>query len=730
MNVKQHDISDCGPACMVAILAHWGRLEPIHSLRDLSGTTLSGTSLAGLLRAAKKLECDSKAFEADLDGLRTLELPMVLHWDHRHWVVLWKIGKRGFLIGDPTEGKNVWFSAADLEAHWTGKLLWLKPSVRFERGRFVGKRGLPGLLAHLSHFRGSGGAILEVGAASLALTLLGLVSPILSQVMFDRVLTFREQMLLPSLLIAIFLLSGIQTVFEVSRGLTSSFLAMRLDYRLHLGYLDHLLHLPLRAAETRLPGDLLSRFSDLSKIRAVLLQGMVEVPSSIMALIVSVVLLVIYNPKLALVASLNIPLQLAYLLILSPRLRQISREELRKSAEVSSFVLAGIEGLPALRSARGEDWAFGKGRNLVSGLMDISWRAVSLNSWGSSIFGLLGHLGSLLTLWYGATQVLSMDLSVGQLVAANALTGNALGALSHLTGTVTAFQEGVVASDRLAEVLELPAEHSHGLDLQPLTTALEVEHVRFGFVPERPILRDVNLRLERGSYTALLGSNGSGKSTLTAMLARLLEPDSGRILWDGVPIVDANLETVRDRVFVLRQDVPVFATTLRENLTLGHEHDDARLRELLTNLDITHLERRLPEGFDTQVGGESPHRFSSGERQLIGLARALLSSADLLVLDEPSATLDVDREARVVEVLRGLTDRTVLVVTHRPALLEPADQILVLEEGVVRPRTQIEFEPEVLVPTEASAETVLERRHVQGQLAALAGALALNGVTP
>jgi ABC-type multidrug transport system fused ATPase/permease subunit len=154
------------------------------------------------------------------------------------------------------------------------------------------------------------------------------------------------------------------------------------------------------------------------------------------------------------------------------------------------------------------------------------------------------------------------------------------------------------------------------------------------------------------------------------------------------------------------------------------------LRELLADLDITHLERRLPEGFDTQVGGESPHRFSSGERQLIGLARALLSSADLLVLDEPSATLDVDREARVVEVLRGLTDRTVLVVTHRPALLEPADQVLVLEEGVVRPRTQIEFEPEVLVPTEASAETVLERRHVQGQLAALAGALALNGVTP
>ena len=737
--VQQHDISDCGPACLVAILNHWGRLEPIHALRDLSGTTLSGTSLAGLLRAAKKLECDTKALEADLEGLQSLELPVVLHWDHRHWVVLWKIdAKRArFLVGDPAEGRNVWFSQADLGSHWTGKLLWLKPSARFERGRFVGKRGLSGLLEHLSHFRGSNAALLEVGASSLALTLLGLVSPILSQVLFDRVLTFREQMLLPSLLVAIFLLSGVQTAFEVARGLTSSFLAMRLDFRLHLGYLDHLLHLPLRAAETRLPGDLLSRFSDLSKIRGVLLSAMVEVPSSLLSLILSVALLVLYNPRLALVASLNIPLQLGYLLILSPRLRALSRIELKKSAEVSSFVLAAIEGLPALRSGRAEDWAFSKGRNLISGLMDTTWRAVSLNSWGNSIFGLLGHLGSLLTLWYGATQVLSLDLSVGQLVAANALMQNALGSLSHLTSTATAFQEGIVASDRLAEVLELPAETARGLELQALETALEVQGVRFGFVPERPILRNANLRLERGSYSVLLGANGSGKSTLTAILARLLEPDSGRVLWDGVALCDANLESVRDRVFVLRQEVPVFATSLRENLTLGREIDDQTLRALLADLDITHLERRLPEGFDSNVGGESPHRFSSGERQLLGLARALLSNADLLVLDEPSATLDLEREARVVEVLLALKgSRTLLVVTHRPALLEPADQIFSLEHGEVRileaAAAGVPQEPDKpnlepghglnLDPNRISVQA----NQVKEQLAALAGAMALS----
>ncbi len=702
--IKQAEVSDCGPACLVSVLAHYGRTEPIHAIRNVVGTTLSGTNLARLFQGAQKLGCESKALEADTVGLQTLELPCILHWDNKHWVVLWKIrSKRGqsprFWVGDPADGKNKWFNQSELEAHWTGKLLWLKPSARFERGRFVGKRGVSGLLAHLSHFRGSWAVLREVGLASVVLTVLGLAAPLLSQILFDRVLTFREDQLLPYLLAGILLMSAFQTAFGSVRGYVSSHLAMRLDYRLHLGYLDHLLRLPLRQHETRLVGDLLQRFSDLSSVRTVLSDLVVSLPASGLSLVVSTALLILYNPPLALVASLNIPLQLAYLFILSPHLRENSRKSLKKSGELQSFLIGSLEGLSTLKAWRAEGWALSRGRDQVSGLMDVGWQGLMLHTWGGVVFGLLGTLGSLVTLWFGATQVLKLDLSVGQLVAANGLMANALAALTGITTSITNVQEGVVASDRLAEILEIETEQGKGVrELPALRSGLTVQNLSFGYLPEMPILKRINLEIPQGSYTALLGSNGSGKSTLATILTKMLEPDDGRVLWDGISLSDVDAAAIRERVLYLRQDVPLFYASMRENLGLGVDLDDTKLWAVLGAVGLEKMTRRLPEGLDTTIGGESLYKLSSGEQQMLGLARALLSSAEVLILDEPTATLDLEREQRVVALLSQLKGtKTLLVVTHRPALIEPADRVLKLENGEV-----------VLVQTKVGSECMLE----------------------
>jgi ABC-type bacteriocin/lantibiotic exporter with double-glycine peptidase domain len=702
---KQPSQIDCGAACLSSVLEFYGNIQSNHQLRSIMGTSTSGTSLYGLARSARKLGLEAKALEADTHGLGTLELPCILHWENKHWVVLWKIQlKRGqkphFLIGDPADGKNKWFIQPELETHWTGKLLWLQPSARFERGRFVGKRGVSGLLAHLSHFRGSWAVLLEVGLASVVLTLLGLAAPLLSQILFDRVLTFREDQLLPYLLVGILLMSAFQTAFSSVRGYVSSHLAMRLDYRLHLGYLDHLLRLPLRQHETRLVGDLLQRFSDLSSVRTVLSDLVVTLPASALSLVVSTALLILYNPQLALVASLNIPLQLAYLFILSPRLRENSRKTLKKSGELQSFLIGSLEGLSTLKAWRAEGWALSRGRDQVSGLMDVGWQGLMLHTWGGVVFGLLGMLGSLITLWFGATQVLKLDLSVGQLVAANGLMANALAALTGITTSFTNVQEGVVASDRLAEVLEIETEQEgKGVrELPSLRSGLTVQNLSFGYLPELPILKRINLEIPRGSYTALLGSNGSGKSTLATILTKMLEPDDGRVLWDGISLSDVDAGAIRDRVLYLRQDVPLFYASMRENLGLGVDLEDTKLWVVLGAVGLEKMARRLPEGLDTIIGGESLYKLSSGERQMLGLARALLSSAEVLILDEPTATLDLEREQRVVALLSQLKGtKTLLVVTHRPALIEPADRVLKLENGEV-----------VLIETKVESKFILE----------------------
>ena len=340
-----------------------------------------------------------------------------------------------------------------------------------------------------------------------------------------------------------------------------------------------------------------------------------------------------------------------------------------------------------LKALRAESWALMRGRDQISGLNDLSWQGFLLSNWGGASLGLLGNAFSMFLLWYGAGQVLRLELTVGQLVAAYGLLQNALGALSTITSSVAAVQEGIVASDRLAEILELELEpRKLSGELEALSRGIEVEGIRFGYQMDRPTLNGISLSLPKGSCTVLLGPNGAGKSTLALILARMLEPEAGRVLWDGRDLAEISPHAVRRRIIYVRQEVPLLYASLRDNLTVGQEIPDDRLRAAIEAVGLNQVVRRLPEGLDTTVGGESPFRFSSGEKQMLGLARALLTEADVLVLDEPTATLDPHRERGIVQLLAKLKgQRTLLIITHRPALLEIADQVFVLEGGSIQP---------------------------------------------
>lgn len=681
--ILQVDSTDCGPACLATVLAFWSRYEPLYRLRELAGTTQSGTSLHGLVRAARSLNLEAEPYEADIEGLSQLSLPAILHWEHNHYVVLQKFSTQGAVIADPAIGLRR-LSLAELGEKWTGNVLWLRPLLSFEKGHFIGQRGLSGLLAHLAHFRGATPLLIEVLVATITLSAMGLVSPLLSQVLFDRVLTFREAQLLPYLLWAILGFAVIQTLIGAFRAYVAGHLGMSLNYRMQMGYLHHLLGLPLRIHETRLVGDLLQRGDDLDHVREVLTSLMIGVPVAIFTLIFSLGMLLFYNLQLALVASLGLVLEIIYVFLVAPPLRENSRRVLKKSGELSSFMIGNLEGMSAIKAFCAEKWAVLKGRNQITGLMDQSWKGFLLSNNSGVVFGLLGSLSSLLTLWYGASQVLEAKLSVGQLVATYGITNNAVGALSSLIGSVQAIQQGIVSSDCLAEILELPTEDATNkkTNLPPLTGEMRVEQLKFGYLIDRPILNGVDFTLPKGSYSVLLGSNGSGKTTFCNVLTSLLEPVSGKLIWDEVALTEFTPESIRSRIAYQRQEVPLFYATLFDNLVLGRKLTEAQVYEVLSALEMEQIVRRLPEGLHTTLGGDSPHRLSSGERQLMGLARVLLSDADIFILDEPTATLDLAKEERVVQLLSKLKGhKTLLIITHRPALMQPADQVFELIDG-------------------------------------------------
>ncbi len=681
--VRQVDATDCGPAALAMILMHFGRLEPLYRLRDLAGTTQSGTSLLGLKRAAEQLGLNATGFEANLLELRQLDLPVLLHWENNHYVVLEKRSLTRLRILDPALGR-VWVPLAEFNNKWTGKALWLEPSKDFQTGRFLGKRGILGLVSHLRHYQHFRAVLFQVALVTLIVTLLNLGAPLLTQTLFDRVLEKRENNILNTVLLGILTVSVLQAGFGALRNLLSSRLSIGLNRRLRLNYLEHLMQLPMRIHETRLVGDLVTRFSDLSRVRSVLSSLLLRFPATLLSLVLSLLLLLTYNFRLALVALLTVPFQVLYLLWLAPKLQHNTRETRRQEGQMQSALLGNLEGLWTLKTFGSQAWAVQKVERQIDDYLALSWRGTVLSNQSDLSIGLLESLSAMIVLWFGATQVLQSSLTTGQLVAAYALVLRTMSSISQIVDSIQSVQEGIVASDRLLEMLELSPEpvSSEASSLAPLRHELRIEDLDFGYLPERLILRGINLKIAFGSYTAILGENGAGKSTLAAIMTRMFEPLNGRLLWDSTPFSEINLETLRKRIVYLRQEVPVFNATLRDNLFMGREPQLERLEFLVSQIGFDGVIKRLPEGLDTIIGGDSPYRLSSGERQMLGLIRALLADSEVLILDEPTATLDQEREHRVVDLLWRLKGkRTIIVITHRPALVEPADQILRVEAG-------------------------------------------------
>jgi ABC-type bacteriocin/lantibiotic exporter with double-glycine peptidase domain len=681
--VRQVDATDCGPAALAMMLMHFGRLEPLYRLRDLAGTTQSGTTLLGLKRAAESLGLNATGFAASFTELCQLDLPVLLHWENNHYVVLEKIMTSRVQILDPAAGQ-IWVSIEDFNQKWTGKALWLEPNENFQKGRFLGQRGMLGLISHLRHYQHFRVVLLQVAVVTLIVTLLNLGAPLLTQMLFDRVLEKRQENILTTIFLGILTVSVLQAGFGALRNLLSSKLSIGLNRRLRLNYLEHLMQLPMRIHETRLVGDLVTRFSDLSRVRSVLSSLLLRVPATLLSLVLSLVLLLTYNFKLALVALLTVPFQVLYLLWLAPKLQLNTRESRRKEGQMQSALLGSLEGLWTLKTFGAQAWASKKVEQQIDDYLKLSWRGTVLSNQSDLSIGLLESLSVMVMLWFGATLVLGQSLSTGQLVAAYGLVLRTMSSIAQIVDNIQSVQEGIVASDRLLEMLELspePVEHNT-VPLPPLKTSIKLEQVGFGYLPERLILNNITLEIPRGSYTVILGENGAGKSTLAAIMTRMFEPLSGRLLWDSKPFVEVSLETLRKQIVYLRQEVPIFDASIKDNLFMGREPKLEQMAYLIAQVGFDGVIKRLPEGLDTLIGGDSPYRLSSGERQMLGLIRALLADSEVLILDEPTATLDQEREHRVVDLLWRLKGtKTIIVITHRPALVEPADQIVRVEAG-------------------------------------------------
>jgi ATP-binding cassette subfamily B protein len=613
--------------------------------------------------------------------LRQITFPALLQWQQSdHWVVAYGVRGDRLIIGDPMNPAQTCESMPRplVQESWDGQL-WQVDLVHKQE-----QFNLSWFLPAVWKFRNLLG---EVLLASLSLQILGLTSPIITQVIIDKVMV---QGSIPTLdVMAIALLSA--AVFEAALGILRMFIfthtTNRLDMSLSAQLFRHLLRLPLSYFEARRVGDTVARVQELEEIRQFLTSTALTVVLDSVFSVVYLAMMFYYSPKLTGVALGVIPLFAILTLLATPVLRHWLNETFNRSADSQSFLVETVTGIHSVKAHAAEKASRDRWEGLYARFVRTGFKASTTANISNHLGDFLTSFSALLILWFGAQLVIKQQMTIGQLVAFQMLSGHVTGPLLRLIQLWQTLQEVLLAVDRIGDILNVApeAEPGTGLTLPPLKGQVNFDQVFFRYKEvQEPILRGVSFDVEPGMFVGIVGRSGSGKSTLSKLIQRLYQAESGRILIDGFDIKSADLASLRPQIAVVLQEDFLFNGSILENITLGNPDVSAEEVVEAARLAVAHdFICDLPDGYETNVG-ERGTSLSGGQRQRITLARLFLSNAPILILDEATSHLDAETEQQVLENLKRVSkNRTMFLIAHRFAPLKQADLILTMEKGVI-----------------------------------------------
>jgi ATP-binding cassette, subfamily B, bacterial len=465
---------------------------------------------------------------------------------------------------------------------------------------------------------------------------------------------------------------GQETVFDMREALYAKVHALGLDYH-----------------GKKRTGDTITRVtSDVKEVRTLLVDSVVEVLSSFMILLGMLVVMLLLDWQLTLLALVTVP----FLFLAVTRYRRALVERMRvvrtKEGIIASVMQEAITGIRAVKLFAREDDEMERFRKESRDSLRASVDSAVIEAKFSTVLGVVGGLGTALVVYFGARQVLAGSLSLGDLTVFIAYLALFLSPLWALSRQVNQIGKSLVSGERIIDLLNAEPsvkDEPGAVTAPPLDGRVRFEDVRFAYEDEAgPVLRGVDFEVEAGSRVALVGVSGAGKTTVTALVARLYDPQEGRVLVDGRDIKAFTLKSLRDQITFVPQDPMLFRATVADNISYGKPNASREEIEAVADLaGADEFVREMPEGYDTMLS-ERGESLSGGQRQRISIARAMLRDTPVLILDEPQSGLDAEAANAVEESWRALTaGRTTFVIAHELRLVRNVDQILVLEEGRV-----------------------------------------------
>lgn len=685
--IKQHDMRDCGAACLTSVAPHYGRKMPIAKVRQICHTDKRGTNALGLVQGLEKLGFNAKGVRGNMEALAEIPLPAIAHviikeqW--HHYIVIYKVEKDKITVMDPAFGKLETYSVADFSKIWTGVLILLEPNEYFEQ-----KNEQTNLYSRFWNLlQPHKSILLQALIGAVIYTVLGLSTSIYIEKITDYVLVDGNRRLLNLLSVAMIVILLVQLFLGTMKSVLTLQTGQKIDKYLILGYYKHLLKLPQRFFDTMRVGEIISRVNDAVKIRAFINDVSIQIFVNIFIVLFSFALMFTYYWKLALVVALVIPLYFLVYWITNRLNKKVERRLMEESAELESHLVESLNSVRTIKQFGVETFANNKTDNRFSILLKTIYKSVlnALFSGTSSEF--LSRIFTIVLLWVGSGYVIDREITPGELLSFYALIGYFTAPVSELIGMNKTVQNAMIAADRLFEIMDLEREETtEKVELTPENIGnIQFKNVSFSYGTRVDVFDDFNCVIEKGKTTAVVGSSGSGKTTLASLLQNLYPLKNGKILIGDYDIAYISNYSLRSMVAVVPQQIDLFSGNVVENIALGEDFPDVqRIIDITKKLGILEFIEKLPNGFQTYLG-ENGSQLSGGQKQRIAIARALYKNPEILILDEATSSLDTESEQSIQLTLNEFKaqGKTMLIIAHRLSTIANADVILVLQDGQI-----------------------------------------------
>ena len=673
--IHQTETAECGLACLAMICGHFGKNIDLIYLRRKFNLSARGATLAGINGIAEQLGMATRALSLELDELRVLKTPCILHWDFSHFVVLVSVKRNRYVLHDPARGIR-YISREEMSRYFTGVALEVWPGSEFQSETLQTRISLRSLINSIYGIKRT---LAKIFCLSVVIEAINLLMPVGTQLVMDHAIPAGDRGLLTLISAALMFFILLKAATSTLRAWSSLVMSTLINVQWQSGLFDHLLRLPLAFFERRKLGDIQSRFDSLDTLRATFTTSVIGfIMDSIMVVGVCVMML-LYGGYLTWIVLCFTTIYIFIRLVTYGNYRQISEECLVREACAASYFMETLYGIATVKiqgmvGIRGAHWLNMKIDAINSG---IKLTRMDLLFGGINTF--VTACDQIVILWLGAGLVIDNQMTIGMFVAFSSFRGKFSERVASLTSFLLQLRIMSLHNERIADIAlhekeEKKPEIEIVADMGPIS--LETNGLSYRYDSQSaPIFSALSLSVAPGESVAITGASGAGKTTLMKVLCGLFEPDSGRVLINGIDIRQIGINNYHRMIACVMQDDRLFSGSIRENICgFAEEMDEEWMVECARASHIHDVIMNMPMGYETLIG-ELGEGLSGGQKQRIFIARALYRKPGILFMDEATSALDSESEHFVNVAIKNM-NITRVIIAHRETTLRTVDRVI------------------------------------------------------